>query len=49
VHESRVTQVRRLGDPYALVEVVADYADWHDAGRLARRGCSPQFAVRIVR
>jgi len=49
VHEWRVTQLTRLGVPWALAQGAADHVDWHQVAKLVRSGCSPQLALQIVR
>jgi hypothetical protein len=48
VHTWRVSQLERPGVPGPLAEICADRIDWHQIVRLARRGCSPRLALRIV-
>ena len=47
VHEWRVTQLKRLGNPGPLAE--AGSVDWHQIARLVQRGCFPRLAVRLGR
>jgi hypothetical protein len=49
VRQWRVTRLTRLGIPGPLAEAEAGHAGWHQIARLARRGCPPVLAVRIVR
>ncbi len=49
VHEWRVTQLTRLGIPWALAQAAADHVDWHQVAKLVRRGCPPQLALQIAR
>jgi hypothetical protein len=49
VHDWRVTRLTGLGIPRPMAEVNADNVDWHQIARLARRGCPPMLALRIVR
>ena len=48
VHNWRVSQLKRLGVPGPLAEIYADRIDWHQMARLARCGCLPRLALRIV-
>ena len=48
VHPWRVSHVARLGIPRPLPEVHAERVDWHQIAGLARRGCPPRLALRIV-
>ena len=48
VQQWRVTQLTRLGIPGPLAQAEADRAGWHQIAWLARRGCAPAQAVRIV-
>ena len=47
-HNWRVSRLRGLGVPGALAEIYADPLDFHQIARLARRGCTPLLAIRIV-
>ena len=49
VHEWRVTQLTRLGIPWAPSQAAADHVDWHQVAKLVRSGCPPQLALQIVR
>ncbi len=49
VHQWRMAQLRRLGIPRPLADVVADHVDWHEIAALVQRGCTPRLALRIVR
>ena len=49
VHEWRVTRLTGSGHPRPMAESGADHVDWHQIARLARRGCPPTLAPRIVR
>lgn len=49
VHEWRVRQLTGLGIPWSLAQATADHVDWQRVATLARRGCPPRLAVRIVR
>lgn len=49
VHQWRMAQLRRLGIPRPLADVVADHVDWHEIAALVQRGCAPRLALRIVR
>jgi hypothetical protein len=48
VHNSRVSQLVRLGIPGMLAEIYADRIDWHQIARLVRRGCPALLALQIV-
>jgi hypothetical protein len=49
IREWRVDQLRRLGVPVFLAEVIAGNVDWHDVATLIGRGCPPLLAVEIAR
>jgi hypothetical protein len=49
VHQWRMTQLKRLGIPRPLADVVADQVDWHEIAALVQRGCTPRLALQIVR
>lgn len=49
VHAWRVMQLTGLGIPWSLAQAVADHVDWHQVANLARHGCPPRLALRIVR
>src|SRR5260370_36576552 len=49
VPQWRMAQLRRLGIPRPLADVVADHVDWHEIAALVQRGCAPRLALRIVR
>jgi hypothetical protein len=49
VQHWRVTQLTRRGIPGPLAQAEAGRAGWHQIARLARRGCAPALAMRIVR
>jgi hypothetical protein len=48
VHEWRVTQLTRLGIPWAVAQAAADHVDWHQVAKLVRSGCPPQLALQIA-
>lgn len=49
VHEWRAEQLRELGVPQSLADVVADEVSWHDVAALVGRGCPAELALEIVR
>jgi hypothetical protein len=49
VHAWRSEQLRRLGLPFVLADVLADVIDWHALSALIERGCPVGLALAIVR
>jgi hypothetical protein len=49
IHDRRAAQLKRLGTPEWLADIVADRIDWHEIAALVERGCSARLAVDIVR
>ncbi len=49
VHEWRAFQLKRLGIPGRLADILADRIDWHEIAALVERGCPPGLALEIVR
>jgi hypothetical protein len=49
IHDWRAAQLKRLGTPEWLADIVADRIDWHEIAALVERGCSARLAVDIVR
>jgi uncharacterized heparinase superfamily protein len=49
IHDWRAAQLKRLGTPEWLADIVADRIDWHAIAALVERGCSARLAVDIVR
>jgi uncharacterized heparinase superfamily protein len=49
IHDWRAAQLKRLGTPEWLADIVADRIDWHEIAALVERGCSARLAVEIVR
>ena len=48
VHAWRVAQLRDLGLPLPLAELLADRVDWHTLANLIHRGCPLHLALDIV-
>ena len=48
VHAWRAEQLRELGLPLPLAELLADRVDWHTLANLIQRGCSLHLALDIV-
>jgi hypothetical protein len=49
VHAWRSEQLRHLGLPFVLADVLADVIDWHALSALIERGCPVGLALAIVR
>jgi hypothetical protein len=49
VREWRAGQLRRLGVPSVLAEMLADDVDWHALSALIERGCPLGLALEIAR
>lgn len=48
LHGWRVEQLRNLGLPFVLAEMLADRLDWHALAALIERGCPLYLALEIV-
>jgi hypothetical protein len=48
VHRWRIEQLKRLGLPYVLADLLADRLDWHALEDLVERGCPLHLALEIV-
>jgi len=48
LHVWRAEQLRNLGLPFALAEMLADRLDWHALAALIDRGCPMYLALDIV-